>query len=47
MAGTSLSRRVLEVISEANLRRWTQWIVLSIAAIYLVQGCWLMARGAA
>ena len=47
MAGTSLSRRVLEVISEANFRRWTQWIVLSIAAIYLVQGCWLMARGAA
>ncbi len=47
MSGTSLSRRVLEVISEANFRRWTQRIVLSVAAVYLVQGLWLVWHGAA
>ena len=47
MAGTSLSRRVLEVISDVNFRRWTQWIILTVAAVYLVQGLWLMWHGVA
>jgi uncharacterized membrane protein YfcA len=36
--GTSLSRRVLEHISDASFRRWTRWAVLVIGAVYLIGG---------
>lgn len=38
--GTSLARNVLENVSDANFRRWTQWTVLSMGVIYLATGFW-------
>ena len=37
-AGTSLSRPVLERISDGAFRLWTRWGVLALGAIYLVSG---------
>ena len=38
LAGTSLSRRVLEQISDATFRRWTRWTVIALGALYLASG---------
>ncbi len=43
--GTSLARHVLERVSEANFRRWTQWTVMSMGVFYLVTGVWQLATG--
>lgn len=37
-AGTSLSRPVLERISDESFRWWTRWGVLALGAIYLASG---------
>jgi uncharacterized membrane protein YfcA len=37
-AGTSLSRRVLERISDASFRRWTRGTVMALGGIYLASG---------
>jgi uncharacterized protein len=37
-AGTSLSRPVLERISEGSFRSWTRWAVMAIGATYVVSG---------
>lgn len=42
MIGTTLARRLLEAMSDAQFRRWTRAIVLTMAAIYLVQGLHLL-----
>jgi uncharacterized protein len=44
IVGTSLARPVLERLSEAQFRQWTARIVTVIAAVYLVQGLYLLAR---
>jgi uncharacterized membrane protein YfcA len=44
LAGTSLSRRVLEKISDAEFRRWTQWTVLTLGIVNLAIGLALLAR---
>ncbi len=36
--GTTLSRGVLERISDASFRRWTRWAVGGIGVLYLVSG---------
>ncbi|MCY7389201.1 MAG: TSUP family transporter [Burkholderiales bacterium] len=41
-AGTSLSKTVLEKMSDANFRRWTQWTVMTMGVIYLASGLWLL-----
>ena len=33
--GTTLSKRVLDKISDANFRLWTQWTVMTMGVIYL------------
>lgn len=38
MTGTTLSRIVLERISDAQFRQWTRVIVLMVGSVYLVQG---------
>ncbi len=38
LAGTSLSRLVLERISDAAFRLWTRWTVLTLGGIYLASG---------
>jgi uncharacterized protein len=43
LAGTSLSRHVLERISDTTFRRWTRWTVMTLGALYLAGGvsAWL------
>lgn len=36
--GTSLSKQVLERISDADFRRWTRWTVMSLGGLYLASG---------
>lgn len=36
--GTSLSRPVLERMSDASFRQWTRWTVMTLGALYLVSG---------
>jgi len=38
VTGTSLSRRVLERISDASFRAWTRWTIMGIGAAYLASG---------
>ena len=42
-SGTSLSRRMLEKMSDASFRLWTQWTVLTMGLIYLASGLWMIA----
>jgi uncharacterized membrane protein YfcA len=44
ITGTTLSRRVLEKLTDASFRQWTRRTVLTMAAIYLVTGAWMLAR---
>ena len=41
--GTSLSKSVLDKMSDANFRQWTQWTVMTMGVIYLGSGLWMMA----
>jgi uncharacterized protein len=41
--GTTLSKRVVEKMSDANFRQWTQWTVLTMGVIYLLSGAALLA----
>lgn len=36
--GTSLSRQVLERISDASFRKWTRWTVMTLGVMYLASG---------
>ena len=38
--GTTLSRTVLERLSDHNFRRYTWWLVMAIGAVYLARGIW-------
>jgi uncharacterized membrane protein YfcA len=42
MVGTTLSRRVLEGMSDVDFRQWTRRVVLVIGAYYLASGGWLL-----
>jgi uncharacterized membrane protein YfcA len=44
IAGTTLSRRVLERLTDASFRQWTSWAVMSAGVVYLATGAWLLAR---
>jgi uncharacterized protein len=37
-AGTSLSRQVLERMTDDAFRRWTRWTIMTLAVIYLASG---------
>ena len=41
-AGTTLSRRVLERISDTSFRQWTRWTVMGLGGLYLFGGLRLM-----
>lgn len=43
--GTTLSKSVLEKMSDADFRKWTRWTVWSIGAFYLVSAGWMFWRG--
>jgi len=36
--GTTLSRSVLERMTDASFRLWTRWTVMSVGALYLLSG---------
>lgn len=38
IAGTSISKIVLDRLTDTQFRRWTRWIVMSVGCIYLGQG---------
>jgi len=42
--GTSLSRQVLERMSDASFRQWTRWTVMSIGSVYLATGVLALLR---
>jgi hypothetical protein len=42
LIGTQLSRHVLDAISDAQFRTWTRRLITVIAAIYLIQGLFLL-----
>ena len=41
MLGTTLSRRVLEAMSDAQFRRWANHLITTVAGYYLIYGGWL------
>ena len=43
--GTTLSKRVLERMTDANFRAWTQWTVLTMGVVYLVSGIGMLLTG--
>ncbi|RYF43884.1 MAG: sulfite exporter TauE/SafE family protein [Comamonadaceae bacterium] len=43
IAGTSISRRVLERMTDADFRSWTRRAVLTAGSVYLASGLWLAA----
>ena len=45
IAGTTLSRRVLEKMSDASFRQWTRWTVMTTGVVYLASGAWMLAGG--
>jgi uncharacterized membrane protein YfcA len=44
IAGTSLSRHVLEKLSDRQFQRWSKGILLVMGAVYLIQGLYLAWR---
>ena len=46
VAGTQLSRSVLDAISDAQFRRWSRALIIGIAATCLVQGLYLLGSAA-
>jgi uncharacterized membrane protein YfcA len=45
VAGTHLSRRLLEAISDVQFRAWTQRLILATGTVYTCQGVWLLLHG--
>jgi uncharacterized membrane protein YfcA len=41
MLGTTLSRRVLEAMSDQQFRRWANHLITTVAGYYLLYGGWL------
>jgi uncharacterized membrane protein YfcA len=44
VVGTTLSRKVLERMSDRDFRRWTRGTVSAIGAYYLCNGLWVLAH---
>ena len=42
MAGTQLSRHVLERMNDESFRFWTRWTVMAIGLFYLASGAWML-----
>lgn len=43
MLGTSLARKLLEAMTDAQFRRWVNWIITTISVYYVVYGLYLLA----
>src|SRR5690349_7269860 len=42
MLGTTLSRRVLEAMSDQQFRRWANHLITTVASYYILYGGWLL-----
>src|ERR1700731_2810809 len=48
MLGTTLARRILEAMSDAQFRTWANRLITTVASYYIIYGSWLMfARSSA
>ena len=48
MLGTTLARRILEAMSDAQFRTWAKRIITTVAGYYILYGGWLLfTRGSA
>lgn len=45
VVGTTLSRKILERMSDHDFRRWTRNTVTAVGTFYLCSGLWALARG--
>jgi uncharacterized membrane protein YfcA len=45
IAGTTLSRHILEKLTDASFRQWTRWTVMTAGVVYLASGAWLLVKG--
>ena len=43
MLGTTLARRILEAMSDAQFRTWAGRLITTVACYYILYGGWLMA----
>lgn len=46
IVGTSLSRRVLDRMTDEAFRFWTRWTVMSLGLFYLASGVYMLLQGA-
>jgi len=42
MLGTSLARRILEAMSDAQFRTWANRLITTVASYYILYGGWLL-----
>lgn len=42
MLGTTLGKKVLDQMSDTNFRKWSQWVVLTIGAVFIARGLWML-----
>jgi uncharacterized protein len=42
MTGTSLSRRILEVMTDLQFRTWARRLITTVAGYYIIYGGWLL-----
>ncbi|TXL75969.1 sulfite exporter TauE/SafE family protein [Vineibacter terrae] len=47
LAGTSLAAGVLHRMTDDSFRRWSRRLILTVSAVYLARGLWLLAAPAA
>jgi uncharacterized membrane protein YfcA len=45
MTATTMSRKFLERMTDADFRKWTRWTVTVIGGFYLCNGVWALAHG--
>ena len=45
MLGTTLARRILEAMSDAQFRTWANRLITTVAGYYILYGSWLMLAG--
>lgn len=46
MTGTTLAGRALNRMSEEEFRRYSRWLIQSVAIIFIARGVWLLLSGA-
>jgi uncharacterized membrane protein YfcA len=45
MLGTTLARRILEAMSDAQFRTWANRLITTVAGYYILYGSWLLLAG--